>query len=458
MWRKAEIAEKQERANLVKEMIATRKQGTMVIDTETGRQRGLSSLDREHQKLTDEIAKHGVALELLERKKLLTPQGQEELLARSQNPALPPELREKAKLDLEAAKAERARQIKLSGSTENGSHAVGTIMKADGFDAKTIKECNVTGIMNTASLASPGVYQAKIQEVTNEMQAVEAERLAELRAAVGNEAREDIKEKFAKKLALLDQRRRLATHNYYRTARGLAELKAEAYEKTRMTRLERAKRVARYEEYVRMRTEYKNDQQLRKEREIHITEAYEKAGKDPKEALKACRRGYMEETPGQKVPVRISKPAEQVKSRSFSMMFTEDEAEVLEANCRAEGYASMSAYLDAKTDVEPTSLYEDTTIAALHAKAEMFTNGEYHRQPTRASGLRNVRYDLKVTPLKHRKMRSLADTYLTTGSSVGRHFALGMDPRQIQNDRSEETNTIRAEGMEKLMRTESHVA
>jgi hypothetical protein len=331
-------------------------------------------------------------------------------------------------------------------------------MKADGFDAKTIKECNVTGIMNTASLSSPGVYQDKIREVTNEMQAVEAQRLAELRAAVGEEAREVVKEKFAKELALLDQRRRLATHNYYRTARGLAELKEQAYEKTRMTRLERAKRVARYEEYVRMRTEYKNDQQLRKERELHITEAYEKAGKDPKEALKACRRGYMVETPGQKAPVRKTMPAELVKDRSFSMLFTRDEADYLEANCRAEGYASMSAYLDAKTDVQPTSLYEDKTISALHSEAERHSDGGYHRQTTRAIGLRNVRYDMKVSSIKHRKLRSLADTYLTTGSSVGRHFALGIDPRQIQNDRSEETNTIRAEAMEKLMRSEAHVA
>jgi hypothetical protein len=446
------LDEATERYDQIKAMVAAKKEGEVVLD-ENGKSRTFQGLKSEGDRMGEQIAAQEAILKDLEESKKLTPQGIKELEALATDPTLTVNQRAKYQVELDKAIAERKEKIAATVSSIAGSERLKAVMKEDGFDAATIAECN-PDVGNAKYSRTPKEYKRRIANAINSIAALEAEGQAELRKAPTVAEKEAVKATYAGRIAEKNIERLEAERGYYSTAPGLKELKADAEDRSvRMSVVERARRYAAYEGAKKRHDAEQNDIRLRKMRRRNILRAYAEAGKDPKAALESFKQTEVSPVSKRKVvPAGLRKEIGKVSK------ITEADSVAIETAYRASGYTSRNAFNNDIIMRNPTELFQDKTIASLNAESEQFTDGGAHRQPTATVGLRNDSLFVTISRIDAKVLDQRAKSFHMTTSSYMRAMATGIDPRQIQNDRSELTNDTKTAKMEKMMGEIKHVA
>lgn len=440
------------RYDQIKADIAAKKAGERVYD-ENGKSRTFQGLKSEGERVGEQIAAQEQIIKDLHESKKLTPQGIKELQELANDPTLTVIQRAKYQVELNKAVAERKEKIAATVASVAGSDRLKAVMKEDGFDTATIAECN-PDVGNTKYPRTPKEYKRRISNATNSIAKLEEEGQTALRNAVTVAEKEEVKAKYAGLIAEKNIERLEAERGYYSTAQGLKELKAEAEDRSvKMTVVERSRRHAAYEGAKKRHDAEQNDVRLRKMRRRNILRAYAAAGKDPKAALASFKQTEVSPVSKRKVvPAGLRKEVGKVSK------ITEADSIAIEAAYRASGYTSRNAFNNDIIMRNPTELFRDKTIAALNAESEQFTDGGAHRQPTASVGLRNDSLFVTVSHIDAKVLSQRAESFHMTVSSYMRAMATGIDPRQIQNDRSELTNNTKTAKMEHMMGEIKHVA
>jgi hypothetical protein len=444
-----------ERYDFVKSLVEDRKNGIVPIDS-NGRMRQARSLQNEGKRLAARIAKSEETIATLQDESKLTPQGIQRLQERANDAELSIQERAKAQAELDAAVAERRRIIAENLQGRDSSTLLSSQMKDDGFDPATIEECNPQ-IGNTKYPRTPKEYKRRIQNTTNAIHAAEAEAQVEVRKASTVDEKNAVKADYANKVASLVLELREAERGYYSTAQGLKELKAEVDDRSvKMTVMDRARLRRRYEAALARHDAEQNDVRLRKARRRNILRAYKEAGKDPKHALAALTKGSKTAVGGSVSRSRV--PTELRYTVVRKAMLTANEDTRTYDRFRESGATSYAAWKREQIMASPTALFRDKTIAELNATAERFTDGGWHRQRTTTDGLRDVAVETALNGVEARVLKQRAESFHMTVSSYQRCMLLNIDPRRIQNDRSDLTNDTKTAMMESMMGEIRHTA
>lgn len=440
------VAEKHGTVDRAIKYIETSGKPQVILNGKTYR---LAGLIREREKLSSQGTRIATNIQELQRHHELTNQGIVELRAKSEDERLPIEQRKHYGAIANSREVERVRTLTALEKKRRRELNLKNIMKADGFDDATIKECNIEISVNKYP-RSAKVYKGRIAKAVNEMQAIEKERIAILKSCKPNH-RPSVESKYAEQLAEANTERLEAQYGYDSTVEGLAELKSQAEDRSvKMTQYQRHMLVSKYELAQERHNADKRDRNNRDARRNAIKRAYKEKGLDPSVALKAHKVKVIADNGG-----RVSMHPSVVKNIRRTVLLTEAEEAKVEADFRASGYKNKSAYIEAKLSESPTLHYQDKSITQLNSEAQRFSNGEAHRQWTDMQGRRSFRTDTKVNLQSDENFAIEAQSLHMSKSSLGRCKLLGIDPRQIQNDRSDLTNEIKTSMMMDMARKAS---
>lgn len=415
------------------------------IQKSNGETYTLAGLQKRGTEIARQIAVQQSKIEEAQEQIRLSPEGIERLRLKSEDPNLTPEQRAMAHVDMEAAAAERMRRITENQKNSYVKGAVREQMVKDGFDQATIDECN-PDIGNTLFPRTPKEYRKRLASAVNAIQELESKRDTALKGATNEQEREAIRKEYAGKLAEQISDKKQAELDYYSTAPGLAELKSEAvFRKGKMTVTQWHSKVLRYEAHLKDNREKQNDVRLRKLRRKRIITAYKTAGKDPSAALASLKAKENKETDHGRITPERNKPV------TVTIMVNEDDYQKAQSQHKASGSTeSFQEYTKRLVTEAPQKHFKDKPLADLNAETDQFTNGEWHRQPTSASGLRQRRIDIKMRKMERDNFKRTAGSFKTSMSSIGRLLVTGQDPRVIQNDRSDISNARKTATMENM--------
>ena len=430
---RAELAE-------VNEAFKASKAGEVIFD-EDGTRRTTSGLENEAKRLVDRTARYESQLKELDSAWSLTETGIQELQAKASDPAL--SITERASWAAKAKRAEENRNASIEAANQEALRArnVRIVMEQDGFDAQTIAECN-PAVNALAYPRTPKEYKKRIATAEANIENLKKQWAYAVQNAPMAD-KQSVADAYTRKIA--DQQVAIAeaTKGYNSTAEGLKKLKASSEQKG-IRYGERARRIRAYRTALRDSTEQKNSVRLRRMRQRNITRAYKERGLNPKRALNAHKLGNLSASR------RSAKPDELRCTISRTALLTETEQAQVQADYRASGASSMSAYVLSKALTSPSTTFTNTRLDDLNAGVKQPT-GQPHRQWTKAlEEGRPSELSLKVSAHTDSIITGRAKAFHMSRSSYMRAMLLNIDVRQIQNDRSELTNKRKTRKMRQM--------
>lgn len=409
-----------------------------------GKHRRMGSLKKEGAKISESIASLKAERQEAQRHWELSSKGIAELRDKAEDPNLSLEKRQHFQALADSREQERGRILDAIVTKKLTEKNLQSIMEKDGFDQATIDECNIEISTNKYPRTSKE-YKKRIHKAVNEMQALEVQRMEALRTCK-HEDREAVATEYAGKLATANIDRLDAQFGYESTIEGLADLKAQAEDRSiRMKLHERLTLTKRYEKAQERHNNDKRDRNNRDNRRNAIKRAYKEAGLDATNALNAHK--FVNTPVGNNKNAHYGSTALNRTIRR-TVLLTASETAQVQADFRASGASSLSAYVRTKIMGDPTAYIQDKPLRKLNQEAEQFSDGEAHRQWTTRAGKRDVGNDTKLNAQEKEKLTARAKAFHMSDSSWARTRLLGLDPRQIQNDRSDDTNDIKTAMME----------
>lgn len=424
----------------VNEAYKASKAGEVIFDAD-GTRRTTFGLGNEAKRLVDRAARYESQLRELDSAWALTETGIKEYQDKASDRTLP--INERAAWAAKATRAEAHRNATIEAAQQEALRArnVRLIMEQDGFDPATIAECNPS--VNALTYPrTPKEYKKRITTAEANIEKLKKRWEQAVKDAPMAD-KGNVAASYSRKIADEQMAIAEATKGYNSTAEGLKKLDALSRQKD-ITYAERARRIGAYRRALRDSTEQKNSVRLRRMRQRNITRAYKERGLSPKQALSAHKLGNLVTSRRKVIPDELR------AKHSRAALLTETEQAQVQADYRASGASSMSAYVLSKVLAEPSTTFTKTRLEQLNAGIKQPT-GQPHRQWTKAlEEARPSELSLKVSAHTDSIITGRAKAFHMSRSSYMRAMLLNIDVRQIQNDRSEITNKRKTQKMRQM--------